>query len=106
MSFCFLAYTGYMEKGRIPNKLKMIRRCHGYSQKKVARILGLADTSTLSRWEHGGAMPNIVQVFRLARIYNTLPHELFEELWNQHVPGTSLLAQDEEPFTTNHSIFV
>jgi transcriptional regulator with XRE-family HTH domain len=95
-----------MEKGRFPNKLKMIRRCHGYSQKKVARILGLADTSTLSRWERGGAMPSVVQVFRLARIYQTLPHELFEELWNHCVPETTLLAQDEEPFTTNHSIFV
>jgi hypothetical protein len=40
------------------------------------------------------------------RIYQTLPHELFEELWNHCVPETTLLAQDEEPFTTNHSIFV
>jgi transcriptional regulator with XRE-family HTH domain len=72
----------------------------------VARILGLADTSTISRWERGGAMPSTVQVFRLARIYQTLPHELFEELWNQHVPGTSLLAQETEPFSSNQSIFV
>jgi transcriptional regulator with XRE-family HTH domain len=95
-----------MEKGRFPNKLKMFRRCHGYSQKKVARALGLADTSTISRWECGGAIPSTVQVFRLARIYQTLPHELFEELWNHYDPRTSLLAQDEEPFSSNQSIFL
>jgi transcriptional regulator with XRE-family HTH domain len=95
-----------MEKGRIPNKLKMFRRCHGYSQKKVARILGLADTSTLSRWECGGAIPSTVQVFRLARIYQTLPHELFEELWNQHIPAANLLAQETEQFSSKERVFV
>ena len=55
-----------MEISRVPNKLKSYRRCCGYSQKKVARMLGLADTSTLSRWEHGIAVPGMVQVFSLA----------------------------------------
>jgi transcriptional regulator with XRE-family HTH domain len=95
-----------METGRYPNKLKMLRRCQGYSQKKVAHILGLADTSTLSRWEHGGAIPSMVQVFRLARIYETMPHELFEELWNHIDSEKSLLAQDTEPFSTNQSYFI
>lgn len=106
ISFPILAYTSTMEISRFPNKLKMIRRCHGYSQKKVAHILGLADTSTLSRWEHGVAIPSTVQVFRLARIYQTLPHELFEELWNLHGLEKHLLARDEEPFNSNQSIFV
>ena len=66
-------------------------------------MLGLVDTSMLSRWEHGAAMPSIVQVFRLARIYHTLPHELFTELWNQNIPEAYLLAQNEEPFNNNNS---
>lgn len=95
-----------MENSRTPNKLKMFRRCSGYSQKKVARILGLADTSTLSRWEHGIAVPGLAQVFRLSRIYKTLPQELFDELWNHIGSEYSLLAQDDEPFTSNQSFYL
>lgn len=89
-----------MEGGRIPNKLKTYRRSCGYSQKKVARLLGLADTSTLSRWEHGITFPGIVQVFRLARIYHTQPENLFDELWQQLEPEKGLLTHDEL-FNTN-----
>jgi len=95
-----------MEISRFHNKLKLFRRSKGYSQKKLARMLGLADTSTISRWEHGVAFPSIMQTFRLARIYNTLPHELFDELWNQVGSEYDLLAQDDEPYTSNHSFFI
>lgn len=106
MSLFIPSYTAGMEIGRYPNKLKMFRRCQGYSQKKVARMLGLADTSTLSRWEHGIALPSIMHVFRLAGMYQTLPHELFEELWDQYASGNNLLVQETEPFNTNQSFFV
>lgn len=95
-----------MENSRTPNKLKMFRRCSGYSQKKVARILGLADTSTLSRWEHGIAVPGLVQVFRLSRIYKTLPQELYDELWLRLEKEYNLLAQDDEPFNSNNSFYL
>ena len=95
-----------MEISRFPNKLKTYRRCSGYSQKKVARILGFADTSTISRWEHGLTVPSIVQVFRLARIYRALPHELFDELWASSDIEKSLLVQNGEPFNSNASFYV
>lgn len=95
-----------MEIGRYPNKLKMFRHCCGYSQKKVARLLGLADTSTLSRWEHGISLPGMAHTFRLAHIYQTLPHELFIDLWNNIVTQSDLLTQETEPFNTNHPPFV
>ena len=78
----------------------------GYSQKKVARILSLVDTSTLSRWEHGVALPGIVQVFRLSRIYRAQPHDLYDELWHNTDSEISLLAQDEEPFSNNTSFYL
>jgi transcriptional regulator with XRE-family HTH domain len=95
-----------MESSRVPNKLKMFRRCAGYSQKKVARMLGLSDTSTLSRWEHGISVPSMVQVFRLSRIYGTWPHELFTDLWHQIATEVSLLAQENEPVTPNQSFHI
>ena len=80
-----------MEGGRFPNKLKKYRRIHGYSQKKVARVLGLADTSVISRWEHGVVLPALHQVFKLSKLYEILPHELFDLLWNQtNVDGLSI----------------
>jgi transcriptional regulator with XRE-family HTH domain len=95
-----------MEISRIPNKLKMFRRCTGYSQKKVARMLGLSDTSTLSRWEHGVSIPSMVQVFRLARIYHTWPHELFTELWHHNETELPLLTQYPESITPNQSFHI
>lgn len=94
-----------MEKNRFPNKLKMFRRCSGYSQKKVAQMLGLSDTSTISRWEHGIAIPNTVQVFRLAGIYHTQPNELFDELWNQITLEFGLLTR-KESINTNPSFYL
>jgi DNA-binding XRE family transcriptional regulator len=71
-----------MEQGRFPNKLKRYRRIAGYSQKKVARVLGLADTSMISRWEQGAVLPSLLYTFKLSKLYHTLPHELFDLLWN------------------------
>ena len=68
-------------------------------------MLGLADTSTLSRWEHGIAVPGMVQVFRLARIYQLLPHQLYEELWLQIAKESDLLIPSES-FNTNQSFFI
>jgi transcriptional regulator with XRE-family HTH domain len=72
-----------MELGRFPNKLKKYRRIAGLSQKKVAKALGFADTSVISRWEHGAVLPGLHHTFKLSKLYHTLPHELFDLLWQQ-----------------------
>ncbi|MBN8675420.1 MAG: helix-turn-helix transcriptional regulator [Chitinophagales bacterium] len=95
-----------MEIRRTPNKLKLFRKSTGYSQKKVARLLGLSDTSSLSKWEHGVALPGLIQVFHLSKIYQTQPQELFDDLWNQTEKEYSLLAQNPEPFNTNQSFYL
>ena len=69
-------------------------------------MLGLSDTSTISRWEHGVSVPSIVQAFRLARIYRTWPHELFTELWYRIDSEFNLLAQNDESFNTNQSFHI
>lgn len=55
----------------------------GYSQKKVARILGFKTTAMISRWELGNAMPTIIYAYQIARLYEVLPHELYPMLWDQ-----------------------
>ena len=71
-----------MEFSEFPNKLKKYPRIAGYSQKKVARALGFADTSVISRWEYGAALPNLQRAFKLLLLYDVLLHLLFECLWN------------------------
>jgi transcriptional regulator with XRE-family HTH domain len=95
-----------MEISRFPNKLKLFRHSKGYSRKKVARFLGLTDSSSLSRWERGVALPALLQVFSLARIYQTQPHELFDDLWKQVGADINLLANDGKPYTSNPSSFL
>ena len=46
-------------------------------------MLGLKDTSPLSRWEKGQSLPSLLDVFRLSRIYKTLPAELYGDLWQR-----------------------
>lgn len=94
-----------MEICRFPNKLRSYRRCQGWSQKKVARMLGLADTSTLSRWERGYALPGTLNIFRLARMYHTFPQLLFDDLWVKCITEDDLLTQAES-FNTNQSLYV
>lgn len=72
----------------------------------MARVLGHADTSTLSRWERGTQLPGTLQAFQLARMYRTLPHELFDEIWNDLAKGESLLTQDDESFNSNHQLYL
>lgn len=99
-----------MEKCRFPNKLKRYRRLHSLSQKEVASLLGLKDTSPLSRWEKGKSFPSLINLFQLSRIYKTLPSELYIELWQTiskeiATKEANLFAQ-QEPFTTNETFYI
>ncbi len=84
----------------------MFRRSFGYSQKKVARILSLSDTSTLSRWEHGVILPSTIQTFRLCHLYHTEPQALFDELWDKCNVETNLLAQGTKPDYSDQSFIL
>ena len=88
-----------MENSRYPNRLKKYRRIAGYSQKKVARLFGFSDTSTISRWEKGVTSPGIIELFTLARLYNAFPHDLYLELWNKIISEKNLLTQPESIIT-------
>lgn len=82
-----------MEQGRFPNSIRMYRRMYGYSQKKVARLLGLATTAMVSRWELGMALPSLIQTYQLARLYKVMPHELYPSLWNSNHAGDHTVSR-------------
>jgi transcriptional regulator with XRE-family HTH domain len=83
-----------MEDSRFPNRLKKYRRCVCLSQKQVAKMLGLTNTSPLSRWEKGLVYPSIAHLFRLCRIYKTIPQELYTDLWQKITTDFTILENN------------
>lgn len=61
----------------ILNQLRKYRKARGLTQREAARILGFADASSLSRWEQGVRLPNVMNLFRLAALYWTLVDALY-----------------------------
>ena len=55
----------------VSNNLRIHRKKAGLLQRDVARSLGLGSSDRISRWEHGIAVPQIVNLFRLAILYKT-----------------------------------
>jgi transcriptional regulator with XRE-family HTH domain len=64
----------------ITNSLRKFRKTNGYSQKRVAVLLGSCDTGMISRWENGSHLPSPVNMFRLAALYQTTVEALHSDL--------------------------
>ncbi|HTU44194.1 MAG TPA: helix-turn-helix transcriptional regulator [Bryobacteraceae bacterium] len=72
---------------KIKNRLALYRRRMGFSQRRVATLLGYGDSSTLSVYESGRSMPSLTVAFRLG-IALRVPVEflfpgLYESLRNE-----------------------
>jgi len=65
----------------------------GLRQIDVARLLQLDCSDRLSRWENGLAMPNLVNLFKLAVLYNVKPQELYQELYRVSGDQLSLVGR-------------
>ena len=72
----------------ISNNLRQHRKISGLLQKDVAKLLGLDCADRISHWENGIAMPSVINLFRLAAIYQVMPHELY--------PGLMEVVQQKE----------
>jgi len=59
------------------NRLRKYRKARGLNQREAARIIGLADASSLSHWEQGARLPSVTNLFRLAALYRTLVDALY-----------------------------
>jgi transcriptional regulator with XRE-family HTH domain len=64
-------------KPPIFNHLRKYRRARGLNQREVARILGFTNAGALSRWEQGVGLPSVMNLFRLAALYQTLADTLY-----------------------------
>ena len=63
----------------ITNNLKEYRLRLGLKQSEVAEKLGMKSSDRISHWEKGVAMPSVINLFKLAKLYGVFPHELYED---------------------------
>ncbi len=67
-------------KDIVPNNLKEFRLKADLTQKQVCQKLGFTNEVSLSHWEQGVNIPNLINVFKLSDIYNAPPQELYKDL--------------------------
>jgi transcriptional regulator with XRE-family HTH domain len=65
---------------QIPNRLRRYRKIMGYSQRDVARLLGMKSPSRISKWESGKRIPSIRNLIKLSILYHTLIENLYYDL--------------------------
>ena len=63
------------------NNLVLYRRRLGFTQRRVAQLLGHRDASMLSHYEHGRAMPPLMTALCLEIIYRVPVAFLFPSLY-------------------------
>lgn len=76
-------YSRVMElAGRqIPNTIRKHRKVNGYSQKRLAKQLGVS-TALISHWERGVIMPGFVNIIKLCVLFEVSPTELYHALFD------------------------
>jgi transcriptional regulator with XRE-family HTH domain len=72
------------------NYLKRYRLMFGYSQRQIAKKLGIASTTIIGRWEQGLAYPDLQNLIKLSVIYKTLIDQLYPDLRSSIIKDLSL----------------
>lgn len=67
------------------NLLKRYRLLYGYSQRDIARKLGIQSTTIVGRWELGQTYPDLKNLIKLSIIYKTLVDQLYPGLRSEIV---------------------
>lgn len=62
------------------NHLKRYRLMFGYSQRQIAKKLGIVSTTIIGRWEQGLAYPDLQNLIKLSVIYKTLIDQFYPDL--------------------------
>lgn len=71
----------HKRKDIIHNNLKEYRIKAGLTQKEVCTKLGFTNAVALCHWEQGKNIPNLINLAKLCRLYNTGANNLFTELF-------------------------
>ncbi len=61
------------------NRIARHRRHKKYSQRQLAKLLGLKSASRITSWETGESIPSTEKLFQLEQALNAMPDELLYE---------------------------
>ena len=82
-----------METERFGNKLKELRRRRGCSQRRLAEMLMVSNT-TVANWESGRRLPDIAMLTHLADCLGAEPQELMDGLHGPGEPPRVIAVED------------
>jgi transcriptional regulator with XRE-family HTH domain len=82
-TFLLLVITFFLLKIIICNKIKQLRKKHGYSQEEVAEMLNMGQ-NTYSQLESGKTKLDIERLHQIACLYKVSLNELLSELPTPH----------------------
>ncbi len=86
----------------LSNQLKVYRKEAGYSQEKLAELLGVS-RQAVAKWESGQSMPSTDNLIRLAQIFS-VPVEML--LSNGEKPPEDMASAVKKPRRTNLVFFM
>jgi transcriptional regulator with XRE-family HTH domain len=69
-----------LSRAKFPNRIREYRLKAGLTQKKLGQLVGNG-RGIISSWERGRRLPNLPNVFRLARTLGTLAESLYGGLY-------------------------
>lgn len=59
------------------NRLREFRKEKGLRQLDVANKLGFKSTDRISKWEKGRSLPGVINLLKMAVLYDVAPHEIY-----------------------------
>lgn len=65
---------------KLKDKLKLARESKGFSQSKLAKVLGYSSGQFVSNWERGQSYPPVDRLAKMSLIFN-LDHEELIQLY-------------------------
>lgn len=78
------------------NHLRTFRKAKNLRQLDVSILLDFVTPDRISKWEKGKGFPSIINLLRIAAIYEAYPHELYSELF-KHITREVIIKR-----TTSH----
>jgi transcriptional regulator with XRE-family HTH domain len=64
-------------QNKYPNKLKEIRKTKNLTQLDVAKQLGMKSQDRISHWEKGQSIPSVINLFKICKLYNVKPEDVY-----------------------------
>jgi len=85
------------EKKKNKNALVLYRRRMGFSQKRVAQLLGHKDATLLCMYERGRILPPLIAALSLGVILRVPVEFLFPGLYDELKAGIRLQEEQRQP---------